>query len=290
VADAKGGLAVMLTALEAFERSRFANGLGWEVLLNPDEEIGSVGSAPLLVEAAGRNDVGLVFEPTLPDGAMVDRRRGVGNFVLVVRGRSAHAGRDFAAGRNAVVAGARLAVALDALNGSLPGVTVNVGRFTGGTAPNAVPDLAMLRVNVRTSVPQDEHRLHAALRRAVAEVGMADGITAELFGAFTSPPKLVDDTMRNLMRHVEACGAAIGIPVTWSPSGGACDGNKLAAAGLPTVDTLGPRGGELHSPREYLLLDSLTERAKLAALLMMRIASGETAAAPLPRSGRNVTA
>lgn len=275
VIDAKGGLAVMLTALEALERSPNAGRLGWEVLINTDEEIGSVGSAPLLVEAARRNQIGLVFEPTLPDGAMVDRRRGVGNFAVVVRGRAAHAGRDFATGRNAVVAAARLAVEVDALNAALPGVTVNVGQLNGGSVPNVVPDVAVCRINVRTTVPTDELRVLEALRDIVARASLTDGIRADVHGAFTSPPKPVDPAMRALMDHVATCGHELGIAVTWRPSGGACDGNKLAAAGLPTIDTLGPQGGDLHSPTEYLLLDSLTERAKLSALLLMKIATGE---------------
>jgi glutamate carboxypeptidase len=280
VVDAKGGLAVLLTALEAFERSPFAEGLGWEVLINTDEEIGSVGSAPLLAEAARRNDVGLVFEPTLPDGAMVDRRRGVGNFAVVVHGRAAHAGRDFAGGRNAVVAAARVAVEVDALNATLPQVTLNVGYLAGGGVPNVVPDVAVCRINVRTTVPEDEPRVLEALRGILERAGGAEGIRLELHGAFTSPPKPVDAQMKTLMDHVATCGRDLGIPITWRSSGGACDGNKLAAAGLPTVDTLGPRGGDLHSPTEYLLLDSLIERAKLSALLLMKMGAGELALPP----------
>ncbi len=98
VADAKGGLAVMLTALEAFERFAQADRLGWTAVINPDEEIGSPGSAALLAATAKNHALGLLFEPALPDGALVDRRRGSGNFSIVIRGRSAHAGRDFAKG------------------------------------------------------------------------------------------------------------------------------------------------------------------------------------------------
>jgi glutamate carboxypeptidase len=111
VIDAKGGLAVMLIALEALERTDVRDRIGWEVLLNPDEEIGSPGSAGLLAGCAARNQVGLVFEPAFPDGSLVNERKGSGNFSAVIRGRSAHAGRDFTAGRNAVVAAADFAVA-----------------------------------------------------------------------------------------------------------------------------------------------------------------------------------
>jgi glutamate carboxypeptidase len=274
VADAKGGLAVMLTALEALERSADAGRIGWEVLINPDEEIGSPGSAPLLDRAARENHVGLVFEPTLPGGAMADRRRGVGNFTFVVRGRAAHAGRDFDSGRNAVVAAAELATRLHALNGAeLPGLTVNVGRLEGGSAANVVPDLAVCRVNVRTTLPSDEPVIRAKLDELVTTISSRDGITVELHGGFTAPPKIPDQRTKALMAHVDACGRALGLAIEWRPSGGACDGNRLAAAGLPTIDTLGPRGGGIHSPGEFLLVDSLGERAKLAALLLLKFAS-----------------
>lgn len=275
VADAKGGLVVMLAALEALERSPFAEMIGWEVLLNPDEEIGSVGSAPLLAEAASRNHLGLVFEPALGGGALADRRRGVGNFAFVVRGRAAHAGRDFHHGRNAIAAAAELAVRLHALNETLTGVTINVGRLIGGGAVNVVPDLAVCWVNVRTTEPDDETRVRIALGEALSAMRAHDGILAEQHGTFTSPPKSPDDSTRVLMRHIDECRAAQKLEINWRPSGGACDGNKLAAAGLPNVDSLGPRGGDIHSPAEHIFLDSLAERAKLTALLLLRLASGD---------------
>ncbi|HSV15187.1 MAG TPA: M20/M25/M40 family metallo-hydrolase, partial [Tepidisphaeraceae bacterium] len=132
VADAKGGLCVMLIALEALERSDFANRIGWEVLINSDEEIGSPGSAPLLRECATRNKLGLVYEPAFADGALVGERKGSGNFTAVIRGRAAHAGRDFHHGRNAIHAAAAMVMELDQINRRLPGVTVNVGRIDGG--------------------------------------------------------------------------------------------------------------------------------------------------------------
>jgi glutamate carboxypeptidase len=85
----------------------------------------------------------------------------------------------------------------------------------------------------------------------------------------------LDEGTHQLLEAVADCGRLLGLDLSWRPSGGVCDGNRLAAAGLPTVDTLGPRGGELHSPREYVRLDSLVERAKLTALLLMRLAAGD---------------
>lgn len=280
VVDAKGGLAVMLVALEALERSTVAPQIGWEVLINPDEEIGSPGSAHLFTLAARRNQIGLVFEPSFPDGALVSGRKGSGNFSVVFRGRSAHAGRDFQAGRNAVLAAADFAVAASKINGAMPDVTLNVGRIDGGGPVNVVPDLAVCRLNARASNPGDPPRIQSELARIADEVAGRLEVSAQLYGGFLSPPKPLDAPMLSLLESIASCGRELGLSLAWRPSGGASDGNKLAAAGLPVIDTLGPRGGNLHSPEEYLLLDSLTERAKLAALFLLRFADGQIRSAP----------
>ena len=277
VADAKGGLVVMLVALEALERSGVAEGLGWEVFINPDEEIGSPGSASVLADCAKRNHLGLVFEPALVDGTLAGARGGSGNFTAVVRGRSAHAGRQFHAGRNAIEAAAALVTGLGSLNGIVEDATVNVGRIEGGGPLNMVPDLSICRFNVRVVTESAQQAVKEKIDRIIREVNQRDGITCELHGGWTSPPKPLDALTEVLFDHVAACGRDLGITVRWQSTGGVCDGNRLAAAGLPTVDTLGVRGGDIHSPNEYLLLDSLTERAKLTALLLMKLASGELA-------------
>ncbi len=275
VADAKGGIAVILLALEAFERSDVAEGLGWEVLLNPDEEIGSPSSIDLLQQAARRNHVGLVYEPTLPDGTLIGQRKGSGNFTLVVRGRSAHAGRAVDEGRNAIHLLAELIGQVAALHGARPGLTVNVGIVEGGSAVNRVPDMAIAHLNVRVEHAEDPALFVSQLDSIVAEANARDGFHVERHGAFFSPPKPLDPPTQRLLETIADCGRGLGLDIKWQSSGGVCDGNKLAAAGLPNVDTLGPRGGDIHSPREYLIVPSLCERAKLTASLLMRWARGD---------------
>lgn len=270
VADAKGGLCVMLIALQALERSGLAERIGWEILINPDEEIASPGSAALLVEAAGRNQFGLVYEPALADGTLVGARKGSGNFTAILRGKPAHAGRDFQQGRNAIHAAAVMVVALEELNRTMAEVTVNVGRIDGGGPVNIVPDLAIVRFNMRVPTRDDQRKIEAKLQRIVKMIGQRDGIGITLTGGFTAPPRPMDDATLRLYQKVAECGEELGLSLHWQSSGGVSDANKLAAAGLPVVDTLGPRGGSLHSSDEFLLLDSLTERAKLSALLLMK--------------------
>ena len=272
VCDAKGGLAVMLIAVEALERSPWAQKVGWEVLINPDEEIGSPGSSHLFDEAAKRNHVGLLFEPAMPDGSLVSHRGGSGSYSVIVRGRSAHAGRDPHMGRNAVVAGAELTVALSKLTAD--GITVNVSKIHGGGPANVVPDLAICRFNVRAKTPQDQQKIQSQIQDAVASFRDRDGIRMELHGGFHRPPKPLDGGTQRLQEQLESCARELGIPVSWRYSGGVSDGNQLAAAGLPNLDSLGPRGGSIHSPDEFLMLNSLTERAKLATLLIRSLTQG----------------
>ncbi len=282
VADAKGGLAVMQIALEALERSSLAEALGWELLVNPDEELGSPGSAALITEAARGAAVGLIFEPAFADGALVGARKGSGYFTAVVRGRAAHVGRDFAAGRSAVMAAARLAASLDRLNGSREGVIVNVGRISGGGPLNVVPDLAFVRLNVRCDGAEDEAALESEISAIVAGEHR-DGLEVDLHGRFTAPPKPLDEPTRALLQAIADCGGDLGMKISWRATGGVSDGNRLAAAGVTTVDTLGPCGGEIHSPGEFVVLDSLVERARLASLVLLRLAAGDI---PCPRPQR----
>ena len=275
VADAKGGIVVMLHALQALEASPLAEHIGWEVLLNPDEEIGSPGSRPLIDSIAPRCDFGLLFEPALGDNQLVSWRKGSGNFSLLVRGRSAHAGRAFAEGRNALVAAAKVVQAISDLNTD-PEVTFNVARIDGGSPMNVVPDLAIVRANVRVRTTDEQVAVEQQLKAVAAKFSELDGIEASLHGGFRSPPKPITPEMEVVMQRIEKCGASLGVDVKWQGTGGASDGNKFAAAGLPNIDSMGPCGGRIHSDEEFLVVESLVPRAKLAALVLLDFAMSRT--------------
>jgi glutamate carboxypeptidase len=274
VADMKGGINVMLAALAAFEQLPGDKRVGYEVLLSPDEEIGSMGSAPLLAELGARAHLGLTYEPALADGALVDARKGSANFHLAVKGRAAHVGRAFNDGRSAILAAAEAALALNALNGKRDGVTFNVGAIDGGSAVNVVPERAVLRFNVRVPDAEAGAWAEAEVRRIARETGARDGIEAHLHGGFTRPPKPLNDQQRTMVSWTRQAGAALGLDLKFQASGGVCEGNNLAAAGCPNIDTLGPCGGGLHSDQEFALIPSFAERAKLSFLLLAGVNNG----------------
>lgn len=270
VADMKGGLAVMLSALKAVERSPDADRIGYEVVINSDEEVGSLGSAALLAQSAKGKRAALTYEPAaLPDGTLAGARPGSGNFAIVVRGRSAHAGRNPEDGRNALLAAADLALRLDALRRE--GLTVNPSRIDGGSPTNVVPELAILRVNLRPGTSEIEVSVKREIDELVAAVASDRDVEIELSGGFGRAPKPLTSQSELLFNLVKQAGADLGQEIGWQPSGGVCDGNNIAACGVPVVDTMGVRGGKIHSAEEYLITQSLAERAALSALTILRL-------------------
>jgi glutamate carboxypeptidase len=271
VADMKGGIAVMLAALKAFEASPLRDRIGYQVVLNSDEEIGSPGSAALLMQAAQGKQAAFTYEPSaLPDGTLAGARPGSGNFSIVVTGRSAHAGRNPGDGRNALLAAADIALRLEAL--IRDGLTVNPARIDGGGPNNVVPDHAILRVNMRPRTPADQQMAQDALKAVLDEVAERRDVAIHIHGGFGRPPKPMDDRALALFTLVRDCGRRLGQDIGWRDTGGVCDGNNIAACGVPVVDTMGVRGGSIHSDQEYLIVPSLGERASLTALLLCTLA------------------
>jgi len=273
VADMKGGLAVMLAALKAVEQSEIAPRVGYEVVIDSDEEVGSPSSAALLIQAARGKRAALTYEPAaLPDGTLAGARPGSGNFAVIVRGRSAHAGRNPEEGRNALLAAADLALRLDRLKRD--GLTVNPSRIEGGSPSNVVPDLAILRLNMRPRTSEIEAAAKRGIDEAVAAVAAEREVEMRPTGGFGRPPKPLTPAAEALFNLVKQAGADLGQDIAWKPTGGVCDGNNIAACGVPVVDTMGVRGGKIHSAEEFLIVESLAERAALSALAIMRLAAG----------------
>lgn len=268
VADMKGGIAVMLAALKAVEAS--GAGFGYEVIINSDEEVGSPSSAALIARAAKGKLAAFTYEPSaLPDGTLAGARAGSGNFSIIITGKSAHAGRNPDDGRNAVVAAADLAVRLKAASGA--GFSCNPARIEGGAPNNVVPDHAILRVNFRPKTPADEEVVRALLDQLASEIARSHDVKIHIHGSFGRPPKPMDEKAEKLFNLVKLCGADLGQTIGWKDSGGVCDGNNIAACGVPVVDTMGVRGGSIHSADEFMITDSLGERAALSALAISRI-------------------
>ena len=282
-ADMKGGLLVALAALEALD----AEGVEchWTYLINSDEETGTFCSERHLEEAARGHDVGLVIEPALPDGSLVVERMGSGQFMIEVDGRSAHVGREFERGISAVKTLAEVMSRVLDLADPTRGRIVNIGPLKGGGATNAVPEHAACWGNLRFANPDAQASLAAdldAIEVAYTTDDSGRPLPADhlprvrIHRTFNRPAKPQTDDVTAIAMAARSVAEALGGEMPVGRTGGVCDANILQSAGLPCVDTLGIRGGNLHRRDEYVEIESLWERAALFAILMKRIAFGET--------------
>jgi glutamate carboxypeptidase len=169
---------------------------------------------------------------------------------------------------------ASLITKLAAMTNARSGLTVNPAKLDGGGANNVVPDLAIVRFNARLVETEDMLWFETELKKIIVELNNLDGIKAELHGGFTRPPKPMAPPNAGLFAMTKAAGSALGLDIKWKSTGGVCEGNNLWAAGCPNVDTLGVRGGHIHSSREFAIISSFTERARLSALMLFKFASG----------------
>lgn len=267
-ADMKGGILVAIAALEALAEAGID--LPWTFILNADEETGSFHSASALTAAARRHRIGLALEPALPDGSLVVERMGTGQFHVEVRGRAAHVGRDFDKGVSAVYELARLIGRMQALIDLPGGAIVNVGPLTGGQVTNAVPDRAACWGNVRFADEVVQRRLTEAFKAFATADDVLPRVLVDT--AFNRPAKPLTPAVDALARAARDAAGALGQQLPFARTGGVCDGNILQAAGLPTIDTLGVRGGNLHRTDEFIEVRSLVERTQLFAVLLGRLA------------------
>jgi glutamate carboxypeptidase len=279
VTDMKSGLLAGLYALLALralgtdEEDEVAD-LPFERLVfvaNPDEEIGSPSSSPHIRELALEADVCFVLECARANGDIVSARKGTVDLRLTVKGRAAHAGVEPEKGRSALLEAAHQTIALQALNGRWPGVTVNVGVIRGGIRPNVVPEEAVLEVDLRATTREDLQSAEAAVQGLATAPTVPDvTVGVEEMGRHWPMERL--ERSGRLVDHAVAIAARLDFPLADCATGGASDANTTAGLGIPTLDGLGPIGGNDHSPAEYLEVDSIVPRTTLFAALLLAVA------------------
>jgi glutamate carboxypeptidase len=268
VADMKGGVLVVLLALRAL-RTAGVDDLSWTVVATTDEETGSWASRDALAALAPGHAAAFIPEPAMPDGSVVVQRPGSARVGIDVFGRAAHAGRDAANGISAVTALCE-AVAAAARLADPPRRIVNMARLVGGEATNIVPDRASAEGNIRWQSEVDGRVLMAGLR-ALGRGGPDDLPHVVVDIRVNRPVKERSDAVEALVRCMQDAAGVLGLQVGAGFTGGVSDGNIVQAAGVPTIDGMGVRGGNLHRSDEFAELDSLGERAALLALTMLRV-------------------
>ena len=264
VLDMKAGIVISLAAIEKLQNT---GGLIHPVTLlcTSDEETGSSTSESIIKELAQFSELVLVMEPALPDGSLKTWRKGVGEFLIKVKGRAAHAGGAHEEGRNAIEEMAHQVLTIQSLTNYGWQTTLNVGVLHGGTVSNVVPEEAVAEVDVRVMKPGEWERVEAEMH---ALKPVLDGTSLEITGGLNRPPMPFDDMMKTTFEKAKSIAEGIGIELKAGGSGGGSDGNFVAPLGIPVLDGLGAIGSGLHSEREFIFVDSLQERANLLAALI----------------------
>jgi glutamate carboxypeptidase len=262
----KAGIAVAMAVLGAL-RSRPALP-ALTLLLTPDEEIGSAASRELLLEIARRHDRVFVLEPSL-DGAAKVARKGTGLFRLRFHGRAAHAGLEPERGRSALLALAQAALFCAGLGDAARGTTVTPTVAQAGSKTNVVPAEGLLQVDVRVWSQAEAARVEAAIRGYASE---APDVALEVDGEFDRPPLEPTPAAQRLYERARAIAWELGFELGAARVGGGSDGNLTAAAGVPTLDGLGPNGRGAHARHECVFVDDLARRAALLERLILETA------------------
>ncbi|MCL4393460.1 MAG: M20 family metallopeptidase [Chloroflexi bacterium] len=277
VNDMKAGLLNGLYALHGVVASGFDAFGEIGLFCNSEEEVGSPVSRELHTRFARGADAALILEPARTNGAIVSARKGVGQYMITVHGRAAHAGVEPEKGANAILALAHHTEALAALNGMLPGVTLNVGVVRGGTRPNVIADHAEAEIDVRIPRAADAELVEQAMRAAIGRE-VVPGTTAELTGGTANPPMEKTEASARLVALAKESARELGFEIEDVTTGGGSDGNYTSALGTPTLDGLGPIGGQSHNAaEEWLDEKSILPRMAMVALLVSKIAaSGAT--------------
>jgi glutamate carboxypeptidase len=240
---------------------------GIEILMTADEEIGSPASRALIEDRALACGAVLVFEGAADGGGLKTGRKGCGMFEVTVTGRAAHAGLEPAAGVNALIEAAHQVLVIAALDRPELGTTVTPTVATAGTASNVVPAEATIGVDIRVETAAERDRVEAALAALTPRL---DGAQLTVRGSVRRPP-MPESASAGLFAIAQRL-----LPGLEGRSvGGGSDGNFTAALGVPTLDGLGAVGGGAHADHEYVVIDSMPERARLVAGLVRAIRSAE---------------
>jgi len=268
VTDMKAGLLAGLHAVGAILEAGGHPSITF--VANPDEEIGSPFSSGFIRELAPHHDAVLVLECARANGDIVSARKGIADYHVTFTGRAAHAGVEPEKGRSAILEAAHQVVALHALNGRWPTVTVNAGVIRGGTRTNVVAERCEVHVDLRASTVDAFDAAAVEIERLIS-APKVDGVSASLRRSAGHPPMEKSPASSRLVELARSIAAELGFDLRDAATGGASDANTTAALGIPTIDGLGPIGGDDHSVDEWLDLDSVVPRTTLLAALISRL-------------------
>jgi glutamate carboxypeptidase len=265
VLDMKSGLVIALIAIRALRQTRGLPPWRISLLCTSDEETGSRTSRPLIEELARGHDVVFCLEPSLSDGALKTRRKGIGILRLRTRGVAAHAGTEPQKGVNAIMECTHQIQRLIALQRPEAGTTISVGVIRGGTRTNVIPESCLALLDLRAETREEQERIDAAL---AALQPFLEGSELSIEMDWNRPPMMRTPSIAQAFHRAKSIAERMGITLSEGGTGGGSDANFVAHLGIPVLDGLGAVGGGAHSAGEYVLLGELPRRAALLAALL----------------------
>lgn len=264
VFDMKAGVAVGLQVLERLQALPSSPRVS--LLLVPDEEVGSSASSRLLIEQARKHDRVLVLEPSAPGGAAKIARKGTGLFRIRFTGIPSHAGLDPEKGASALMALAEFVMALPRMQNAEAGTTATATLASAGTKTNVVPEHSEVAVDCRVWTASEPARLEKELRSWRPS---DPRVHVDVQGGFDRPPLAETDASRALFATAREIARDLGFELRGERVGGASDGNLTAAAGVTTLDGLGPMGDGAHARHEHVVVSDLARRIDLIERLVL---------------------
>ncbi|MDR8389650.1 M20 family metallopeptidase [Aliifodinibius sp. S!AR15-10] len=264
--DMKAGVVMILTALKVIQNLDLTPDLQPVLFINSDEETGSRDSKRRIRLLAKIMKRAYVLEPSLgPEGKIKTRRKGVGHFVIKVKGKSSHAGLEPEKGRSAILELSYLIQQLFELNDPENGITVNVGRIDGGIRTNVVAPESSADVDVRVLTKKDARSIEKAIRGLKSST---PGVSVNISGGFGREPMVQNKQNLKLWQSARDSAAVLDIKLKQGSTGGASDGN-LTSQYTATLDGLGAVGEGAHSPNEKIFLEETIQRTALFVLLLL---------------------
>ncbi len=245
------------------------------LLFNPDEEIGSADSRQLIEQEAKKAANVLIMESARANGALVNKRKGISSYVITFNGIAAHAGVDPDKGASAINEFIRWGQEIITLANKEKGTTVNIGIVNGGTGANIIADKAVCEVDVRITEVTEAMRIDQRIRE-LQQHPFDARVKVDVDGGYKRPPFNPSEKSLALCHMADEIAAELGIDLAWTATGGGSDGNFTAALGIPTIDGLGPIGGNAHSEREYGEISSLTPRFELLYKIVGKLTQNST--------------
>ena len=263
VLDMKAGVMMALSALKSLHELGLARPV--TLLLNPDEEVGSIISRPITERLALASSAVFVLEPA-QGLAYKTARKGVGQYELYVTGVAAHSGVDFTRGHSAIRELARLVETVSNFTDLDRGRTVNCGVIQGGTRSNVIAEHAYAEVDVRIAKAADAARVEKLFRSLKT---MDRACSLKITGGINRPPMERTPGTVTLYKQARTLAAEIGFTLGEASTGGGSDGNFTSALGVPTLDGMGAVGEGAHAAHESIVAAYLPPRTTLLAAMIV---------------------